>query len=164
MAPHTYGEILARNIRAARSRIDIGQENVAVRMRALGYQAWIRQTVGSTERGRRRPTAEEVFALAYVLHTSIQALMAPSADDKVVDLPSGAELDAASVYRSTTGMNDGGILWDGDEPYFSYAEGQELPPPPRVWPPVGMSAGTGQRIEDLQNQVAQLQRQLEERG
>ncbi len=160
----TYGEVLARIIRAARSRIGLGQATVADRMRALGYQEWRPQTVSSTEKARRRVTAEEILALAYVLSTSIQALMAPSADDKVVGLPSGAELDAGSVYRSTTGMNDGGILWDGDEPYFSYAEGQEMPPPHRVWPPVGMSAGMGQRIEDLQNQVARLQQQLEERG
>jgi transcriptional regulator with XRE-family HTH domain len=163
MAPHPYGEILARNIRAARSRLDIGQDNVAARMRALGYDAWIRQTVSSTERGRRRPTAEEIFALAYVLHTSIQALMAPTADDKVIDLPSGAALDAGSVYRSTTGMNDGGILWDGDEPNFD-AENAPVDLINRHWPPVGMSAGTGQRIRDLQDQVTRLQQQLEERG
>lgn len=158
MAPHTYGEILARNLRAARSRIDIGQENVAVRMRALGYSAWIRQTVGSTERGKRRPTAEEIFALAIVLQTSITALMAPVADDKIVDLPSGATIDAASVYRSATGMNDGAIFWDGDEPAWDGDASRH-----RVWPPVGMSAGTGQRIEDLQNQVKTLQQQLTER-
>jgi transcriptional regulator with XRE-family HTH domain len=161
MAPHTYGEILARNIRAARSRVDIGQENVAVRMRALGYQAWIRQTVGATERGRRRPTAEEIFALAYVLQTSIQALMAPTADDELVGLPSGASIDAGSVYRSSTGMYDHAIFWDGDEPVWSEAPGEARTP---VWPPIGMSAGTGQRIADLQEQVSKLRQQLEERG
>jgi len=159
MAPTTYAEVLARNLRAARSRIDIGQENVAARMRALGYRAWIRQTVGSTERGRRRPTAEEVFALAYVLQTSIMALMAPAAEDKVVDLPSGAVIDAASVYRSASGLNDGAIWWDGDTPAWDEEATQH-----RVWPPVGMSAGTGQRIRDLQDEVARLRRQVEERG
>jgi len=161
MAPHPYGEILARNIRAARSRIGIGQENVAARMRALGYQAWIRQTVGSTERGRRRPTAEEIFALSYALQTSITALMAPAAEDQLVGLPSGATVDAASVYRSASGMNDGAIGWDGDEPVWDDAPGETRS---RVWPPVGMSAGTGQRITDLQEQVAKLRQQLEERG
>lgn len=159
MAPHTYGEILARNIRAARSRIGIGQENIAVRMRALGYEAWIRQTVSATERGRRRPTAEEIFALSYVLQTSILALMAPNADDKIVDFPSGSTIDAASVYRSATGMNDGALFWEDDEPRWD-----DGAPVQRVWPPVGMSAGTGQRIADLQEQVARLQQQLEERG
>lgn len=160
MASHTYGKILADNIRAARSRIDIGQENVAVRMQALGYRAWIRQTVGSTERGKRRPTAEEIFALAEVLQTSIQALMAPGADDQLVDLPSGATVDAGSLYRSTTGLNDGYIRWNGDEPVF----GDAAENAGRVWPPIGMSAGTGQRILDLQQQVAKLRQQLEERG
>ena len=41
----TYGEVLARNIRAARSRIGLGQAAVANRMRALGYQEWRPQTV-----------------------------------------------------------------------------------------------------------------------
>ena len=82
MAPDTYREILARNIRAARSRIDIGQEDVAARMRALGHDAWIRQTVGATERGRRRPTAEEVLGLAYPLKTTVDRLMTPLWEDE----------------------------------------------------------------------------------
>lgn len=165
MAPTTYGEVLARNIRAARSRIDIGQESVAVRMRALGYEAWIRQTVGSTERGRRRPTAEEIFALAVVLQTSIMALMAPSADDESVDFPSGATIDAGSVYRSASGTNDGAIWWDGDEPEWDrVSSGQPDDGRRPVWPPAGMSAGTHQRIRDLQDQVAELQQKLEQRG
>ena len=65
MAPHTYGEILARNIRAARSRIGIGQENIAVRMRALGYEAWIRQTVSS--HGARTAPADSRGDLRAVL-------------------------------------------------------------------------------------------------
>lgn len=158
MASHTYGEILARNIRAARARIGIGQENVAVRMRALGYDAWVRQTVSKSERGDRRMLAEEVFALAYALQTTIAALMAPGADDQAVSLPSGATIDAGDVYRSAVGTNIMTIWWDDDKPVWTEVT------PPRVWPPVVMSAGTGQRITDLQDQVADLTRQLEERG
>ena len=103
MAPHTYGEVLARNIRSARSRIDIGQESVAARMQDLGYSAWVRQTVGSTERGRLRPTAEEIFALAIVLETTVQRLMTPLWEDKWVDLPSGASLRVGAVVTLVTG-------------------------------------------------------------
>lgn len=163
MAPHSYGEILARNLRAARSRIGIGQENVAARMRALGYTAWIRQTVGSTERGKRRPTAEEILALSIVLQTSIGALMAPAAEDKVVDLPSGTTADAASVFRSVNGLNDGSIYWDGDEPIWAEEPGA-AGMPVRVWPPVEMGDHTYRRIRELQDQVAALQQELERRS
>jgi len=125
MAPDTYGEILARNIRAARGRIDIGQENVAARMRALGYTAWVRQTVGSTERGRRRPTAEEVLALSLILNTSVMALMTPEPADVGVTFPSGATLEWH--WAQATVLNRGGLgmKWEGDEPVFPG-------PPPRM--------------------------------
>jgi transcriptional regulator with XRE-family HTH domain len=119
MAPTTYADVLVRNIRAARTRLDIGQESLAARMRALGYDAWIRQTVGSTERGRRRPTAEEVFALSLALETSIAALMAPKDEDKIVDLPSGETVTVAAVQWSARGVLYGSVTWDGDTPVFA---------------------------------------------
>jgi 8-oxo-dGTP diphosphatase len=141
MAPDTYREILARNIRAARSRLGIGQDNVALRMRALGYDAWIRQTVSSTERGRRRPTAEEILGLAACLGTTVQHLMSPLLfQDGPVELPSGAVLAPGQVRSLIfgTGPNDEqirgssvqgatdlrGIRWQGDAPVW---EGSEHP-------------------------------------
>ncbi len=130
MAPHTYGEILARNIRAARSRIGIGQENVAVRMQALGFSAWIRQTVSSTERGRRRPTAEEILGLAACLETTVHHLMSPLPQDGSVELPSGFPLTFGQVRSllfghgpndddprsSVQGARDlRGIRWNNDK-------------------------------------------------
>ena len=50
----TYDQILARNLRAARARLGLGQESEAARMRALGHASWLRQTVSSAEKGRRR--------------------------------------------------------------------------------------------------------------
>jgi transcriptional regulator with XRE-family HTH domain len=108
-----YGEILARNIRAARSRVDINQENLAARMRALGYSAWLRQTVANVEKGRRRVAAEEIFGLAYALGTSMGALMSPGPDDMTVTFPGGAAISAASVRLSAASLNDGAVLWDG---------------------------------------------------
>jgi transcriptional regulator with XRE-family HTH domain len=120
MAPDTYGEILSRNIRAARSRIGIGQENVAARMRALGFTAWIRQTVGATERGRRRPTAEEIAGLAVTLETTINRLMAPLDEDQVVELqPGGPAIAVSTVRMSVMGRNDGAVKWDGDKPILT---------------------------------------------
>lgn len=112
-----YGAILAANIRAARTRKGLGQESVAARMRALGHDAWIRQTVSSTEKARRRVTAEEIFALAWALETSISALMAATSDDKTVDLP-GGHIEAKSVEKLATGFNDGAVTWKDDVPVF----------------------------------------------
>jgi hypothetical protein len=39
-------------------------QDLAARMQRLGYGAWLYQTVGNVERGKRRVTAEEVLALA----------------------------------------------------------------------------------------------------
>ena len=43
-------------------------------MRALGY-GWWAQTVSSTEHGKRRPMAEEIFGLAQVPGTTVDDLM-----------------------------------------------------------------------------------------
>jgi transcriptional regulator with XRE-family HTH domain len=147
-----YGEILTRNIRAARSRADIGQESLAARMRALGFSSWIRQTVGATERGRRRPTAEEILGLAYALQTTISALMAP-AEDELVELSSGMAISGASVYHSVGGLRDSAMWWDGDKPVLSESQAR--------------GAGTPnpyQMIMELQVQVSGLKKQLEERS
>lgn len=109
MAPTTYSDVLAQNIRAARSRTDLGQEAVAERMRHLGFTAWIRQTVGSTERGRRRPTAEEMLGLAICLETSVQRLMTPLWEDKWVELPSGEALRVGAVVSLVTGEQRGDL-------------------------------------------------------
>jgi transcriptional regulator with XRE-family HTH domain len=119
MAPSAYSDVLARNIRAARSRLGVNQEVLASRMQSLGYSAWLRQTVANVEKGRRRVTAEEIFGLAYALETSIGALMQATADDMLVTFPCGDAVAAASVQRSApVGTNDGAIRWEGTVPAF----------------------------------------------
>lgn len=118
MAPTSYSDVLARNLRAARSRLDINQEALAARMRSLGYSAWLRQTVANVEKARRRVTAEEIFGLAYALETSIGALMQATNDDLLVAFPGGGAVAAVSVQRSAAGRNDGAVLWDDGAPSF----------------------------------------------
>lgn len=118
MSPTTYADVLARNVRAARSRAGLQQEPLAGRMRALGYGAWLRQTVANVEKGRRRLTAEEIFALSLCLQTSIAALMAPADEDKMVDLPSGDTVPIAFVQRLTRGYPGESVEWDGVTPRF----------------------------------------------
>ncbi len=118
MAPTTYAAVLAKNIRAARSRADISQDTLAARMRALGYKEWLYQTVGKVERGNRRVTAEEIRGLAWCMETSIAALIKPTQDDKFIEFPSGAAIDVVSDRRSADGGNDGAVRWSGNEPVF----------------------------------------------
>ena len=113
MAPTSYSNVLARNLRAARSRIGLGQESVAERMRALGYEAWLRQTVGATERGRRRPTAEEILGLALALETTIARTDGRSDQDDKMELPAEVHtIGAVSVERlAGRGVNDRSVTW-----------------------------------------------------
>jgi len=120
MAPTSYSDVLARNIRAARSRADLTQEDLGARMRALGHAAWLYQTVGNVERGRRRVTAEEVAALALALDTTIPALAAPSDQDGDIEMPSGVKMGAVSLQRLAYGVNDHAVQWgDSNSPTVS---------------------------------------------
>ena len=88
------GEVLARNVAAARVRRGLQQKDIAERMNALGYQRWYAQTASATERGQRRLTADELPGLALALQTTVARLMAPNADDGEMVLPSGLTLAA----------------------------------------------------------------------
>ena len=114
----TYDQILARNLRAARARLGpLGQESVATRMRALGHNSWLRQTVSSAEKGRRRLSAAEVVALALVLETSVPALMTAVPDYEAVAFPTG-ELTIRSMVDLIDGVNDRSVRWEDDKPVF----------------------------------------------
>jgi len=139
MAPTTYADVLARNIRATRARRGISQESVATRMRNLGHDGWVRQTVGSTEKPTRRVTADEILGLSLALDTTVSALMAPADEDKMIDFPAGGSLPVMAVRLSAVGKTiDGAVQWDGDKPVF----------PPADYPPGAvdvmsrMAAGT----------------------
>lgn len=114
-----YDEVVVSNLRAARKRKDIGQERLAARMRALGFSAWLRQTVSKAEKGERRLTALEVFGLAYCLETSLFALLAPTAEDKMVEFPGGASVAAELVAGSVRGIPDESVAWKNDLPVFA---------------------------------------------
>jgi transcriptional regulator with XRE-family HTH domain len=139
MAPPTYDQIVARNIRSARARLGpLGQESLAKRMRALGYSSWLRQTVSSTEKGRRRVSAEEIFGLALALQTTISGLMTALGDDEGVALPGGV-LSFKSVEQLATGRNDHSVEWVDDEPVYS--DGVRA-----TW---GTFPGVGKTVDDV---------------
>jgi len=116
--PTTLGEILARNIAAERNRRDLQQQDLADRMRDLGWK-WVRQTVGEVENNRRRLTAEEVLALSIALETSIPALLPPVDGDTVVVLPSGAELSGTAVQMLARGLAKIGVTWYRNKATFN---------------------------------------------
>jgi 8-oxo-dGTP pyrophosphatase MutT (NUDIX family) len=90
-------------------------------MRALGHEAWAHQTVGEVERGKRRLTAEEILGLALALDTTIATLMAPTNQDRSVDLPGGS-IDVESVQALAMGYNTEPVRWEDDKPVYAVAE------------------------------------------
>lgn len=128
-SPTPYADVLAGNIRAERSRLGINQEALATRMRALGYSAWLRQTVANVEKTRRRVTAEEVLGLALALQSTIAELMRPAERDGDIQLPNGEVIGGVSVERlAGAGLNDHAVNWrDGTDEQPSYARLARLP-------------------------------------
>ncbi len=119
LQPVPYGSLLARNLRAARAAANLSQSDVGERMRNLGFTAWMRSTVSLAEQGKRRVTAEEVFALSYVLETTmIRLVIGPFDGDEWITFPAGSGVDVMSVAGSARGSRDGAVRWDGNTPVF----------------------------------------------
>ena len=70
--------VLAQNVRAARRRRDLSQEQVAARMKQLAHDTWSRVAVSSVEKGARAISADELFSLSIVLSTPLPALCDPA--------------------------------------------------------------------------------------
>lgn len=142
-----YADVLAANFRAARARAGLDQETVAARMRALGFTEWRYQTAGVIEKGKRRITAEEIMALAWVLETSIHALMKPPDELGEVRFRSGDLISARSAALLTSAYNDGAVTWDGTRPDFTPDRGEVsalIMITPRIPAPPGSSPAPGE--------------------
>jgi transcriptional regulator with XRE-family HTH domain len=122
MTASAYGEILARNVKAARTGAGLDQNELAERMRSLGFSEWRFQTVGNVERGKRRLAAEELLGLALALETTIQHLVDPSEGrpgrEGFVELPSGETVSSDFVTSLVYGMNAGAVEWADGKPEF----------------------------------------------
>jgi transcriptional regulator with XRE-family HTH domain len=115
--PAPYGEILADNIRAARSRRRITQASLARRMRALGYR-WHFQTVGAVERGERTLAANELLGLSLALETTLDDLLLPPIAGQYAVLPGGQYIGLPAGRRLPRPA-DWESAWDGDESRLS---------------------------------------------
>lgn len=114
MADQSYGAVLARNVKAARTRRDLNQEDLAERMRDLGYGEWIRQTVSNVEARKRRLTAEEAFALSVALDVALTSLMFPGPDDAPVVTLRGGQLVGVSIQWALSKEPAGSVIWEGN--------------------------------------------------
>jgi hypothetical protein len=72
-------------------------------MRALGFSAWHKPTLGNVERAQRRAQAEEILGLAFALETTVQRLMTPLWEDKWVELPNGMSVRVGAVVSLVGG-------------------------------------------------------------
>jgi transcriptional regulator with XRE-family HTH domain len=131
MSPTTYTEVLARNIRAARSRLGISQADVVERMRALGFTAWHKPTLGNVERAQRRAQAEEILGLARALETTVQRLMTPLWEDKWVEFPNGVPVRVGAVV-SLVGGSSAPDEVPNDLGWYKNTPVQAIVPPPEA--------------------------------
>ncbi len=114
----SYADVVAKNVRAGRARAGLEQEPLAARMRALGFDAWRRQTVAAVEKGTRRLTADEIFGLALALETRMSSLVEPASGDGDIGLPSGDVLPFLAVHELIWGGSTYSVAWDGATPTF----------------------------------------------
>lgn len=146
-----FSVIVGRSVRSARTARDLSQEQVAERMRALGFTGWLRQTVGQVERGRRRLIVDEVLALSFAVETTVAELIMPAADEEVVELPSGQAVSVAVIRHSIRGNRAAEARWRGDTLI--------LPPPGE---PFASEAGPEVRLSALAARLEAVERQLRE--
>jgi transcriptional regulator with XRE-family HTH domain len=119
--PVTPDTILADNIAASRVRRRLQQQDLADRMRVLGWK-WVRQTVGEVENSRRRVTPGELLGVAACLDTTVQDLLSPRPQDGPVVFPSGVSL----TYGQVRSLLDGVGLKDEDFPGTSIRGARDL--------------------------------------
>jgi hypothetical protein len=107
------GRTVTRNITAAHARQKLSQEQVATKMRDLGFN-WRRQTVTQAERRDRRIDITELLGLSITLRNDLTMLVYPSPDDaaygtvrlpndELVSLPNGFRLGDARFPNPQTG-------------------------------------------------------------
>lgn len=83
-------------------------------MSALKFD-WHQQTVANVEKGKRRITAEEIFALAWVLDTPVEALLTPAANERGYVKLGDGEVHVVHARTRMRSVSDGAVGWDDDD-------------------------------------------------
>lgn len=120
--PLPFKELLGFNLKIARLRADFSQAEVAAAMSELGFKDWRRQTVGNSEKGTRRVTAEELVGLALVLNVKPERLIWPESGEDMVSLPDFTFRALRLV------MDDGSVTWKDGKPVAGPSNAQALTP------------------------------------
>ena len=114
MEAQGYEVIIGEQVHAARSRIGMSEEDLADRMRHLGYASWSHQTVSDAERGDHHLAAAEVLGISLALEVSVADLVLPTRGDQwVVKLHDGPVVPLGGFVP---------ITWEGNSLGF-------IPPP-----------------------------------
>ena len=109
----TYADLVARNIRAARARVDLPQLTVSKRMKGFGFTSWSPSKVSECERAVRPVTTSELLALAVSLETTLAALVGAAPEDGPIDIGGEWEIGAVSVLNLSHGIPDPAVSWAG---------------------------------------------------
>ena len=117
--PQPYSKLLARNIAAARTRLQLRQSDLAERLRNQGVP-WYPQTVSEAEQGRRAIRAAELLPLAIALETTVTVLTSPPPEMAAVIVPSGEVIGAQRITRL-----DGSTVWEGNRLRVAQSARQE---------------------------------------
>jgi transcriptional regulator with XRE-family HTH domain len=136
--PQPYKLVLARNVAAQRTRMQLRQSELAARMRALGWRSFYPQTVSEIEAGSRAIRAEELLGLEVALDTTIKVLTAAPPGVASVELPNGEILSAQRVSD-----NDFSVTWEDDRP--------------KITPPAEPGPGIDTLIAERRREVAALE-------
>ena len=102
-------EVLGRNLRAARERMDMSQEQVAAAMCDAGWTQWVQTTVGKAETAQRDVTALELAVLAPILGTTMERLMWPQGEDSAV---AAVDMAIAGITRAWRDASDAALRLD----------------------------------------------------
>lgn len=77
-------ENVVKNVQTFMKKRTLNQEQLALRMRSMGF-SWHRRTVNRIIRSERRIDVDELYGMALALETSVGALLWPDIDTKIVD-------------------------------------------------------------------------------
>lgn len=104
----SLSQVLGSSLRSQRERRGMRQDELAARMRAIGFE-WGQATVSAVEGGRRRLSIEELAVLASVLSVALADLLD---SDEVVQL----NVTTATPARVVANLIEGGPWKPADHP------------------------------------------------
>jgi transcriptional regulator with XRE-family HTH domain len=109
MGSRTVGELVGRNVRGARERRGMTQEELGAALKPFLNRTWSRQAVSIMEAGDRAFVVEDLVALAGALETPVEELLLPrgdtDADEVVVSLP-GMDLTYEELLDIVLGLSE----------------------------------------------------------